>query len=128
MFNSYLNLGIVPKQWLDAHIIPIDKIDHPSSWIDYRPINLTSNICKTFERVLAKYIFNETANIWLTNTQHGFLPGRCTMDAVVQVLFDIGKAIDKGEPALAIFFDFTKAFDLVPHDRLLNKLALHLPP
>ena len=50
------------------------------------------------------------------------------MEGVVQVLFDIGKAIDKGEPALAIFFDFAKAFDLVPHDRLLKKLALHLPP
>ena len=34
MLNSYLNLGLVPKQWLNVNIIPIDKIDYPSSWID----------------------------------------------------------------------------------------------
>ena len=58
----------------------------------------------------------------MTNIQLGF-----SLDAVVQVLFDIGKTIDKGEPALAIFFNFAKAFDQVPHDRL-KKLALQLPP
>ncbi|MFN7829690.1 MAG: reverse transcriptase domain-containing protein [Armatimonadota bacterium] len=72
-------------------------------------------------------MISATANIWINNKQHGFLPGRSTMDAVVRILFDIGRASDQGLPVLAIFFDFAKAFDLVPHDRLLAKLANVLP-
>ena len=120
--------GFVPTQWRSANITPIAKVDHPASWGDYRPISLTSNLCKTFERVLAKHIIRLTVHIWANNKQHGFLPGRSTHDAITKVLFDIGRALDKPEAALAIFFDFAKAFDLVPHDRLLAKLSLVLPP
>jgi hypothetical protein len=127
LFNLFLTIGFVPDQWKNAHITPIAKVDHPTAWSDYRPISLTSNLCKTFERVMSKLIIEHTAHIWKKNRQHGFLPGRCTIDAIVQVLFDIGNAIDKGKPVIAIFFDFAKAFDLVPHDRLLNKLAKLLP-
>jgi hypothetical protein len=128
LFNIFLAAGFVPTQWLSANITPLAKVDHPTSWGDYRPISLTSNICKIFERVIAKYIINTTSNIWTSNKQHGFLPGRGTMDAITQVLFDIGRAVDRGESVLAIFFDFAKAFDLVPHDKLLAKLAFLLPP
>ena len=97
LFNRYLTDGFVPSQWLTAHITPIAKVDHPSIWSDYRPISLTSNLCKAFERVVANYIVSKTLAIWATNRQHGFLPGRSTMDAVVQVLFDIGSAADRDE-------------------------------
>jgi hypothetical protein len=127
LFNTYLNTGFVPRNWRDANITPIAKVDHPEIWSDYRPISLTSNLCKTFERVIVKYILKTTSNIWSSNNQHGFLPGRCTMDAVIQVLFDIERAVDQRQPAIAIFFDFAKAFDLVPHDRLLCKMSKILP-
>ncbi len=127
LFNIFIMIGFVPSQWRFANITPIAKVDNPDSWSDYRPISLTSNLCKTFERVLANYIIECTTHIWITNKQNGFLPGHCTQDAIVQVLFDIGRAVDKSESALAIFFDFAKAFDLVPHDILLAKLKLLLP-
>jgi hypothetical protein len=83
---------------------------------------------KAFEKVIVRYIINRTAGIWRTNKQHGFLPGKCTMDAVIKVMFDIGKAIDSKLSVISIFFDFAKAFDLVPHDLLLAKLdSLTLP-
>ena len=106
---------------------PLAKVDRPSDWSDYRPISLTSNLCKTFERVVAKYIVSITSHIWSNNKQHGFLPGRCTQDAIIQVLFDLGRIVDQKESSLAIFFGFAKAFDLVPHDRLLLKLSPLLP-
>jgi hypothetical protein len=127
LFNVFILKGFSPEQWRDAYLTSITKVDHPLLWSDYRPISLTSNLCKTFERVLVKHILQLTREMWAHNKQHGFLPGHSTADAVVQVLFEIGRAVDQGHPVLAIFFDFAKAFDLVPHDKLLIKLEKHLP-
>jgi hypothetical protein len=63
LFNLFLTKGFVPDQWKNAHITPIAKVDHPTAWSDYRPISLTSNLCKTFERVIAKLIIEHTAHI-----------------------------------------------------------------
>jgi hypothetical protein len=66
--------------------------------------------------------------IWLTNKQFGFLPGRSTMDAIIEVLDDWNFAKDQKRAIIAIFFDFAKAFDMVNHELLLEKLvALNLP-
>ena len=81
-----------------------------------------------FEKILVKFIVNQTAPIWRTNNQHGFLTGRSTLDASIKVLFDLEGAHDRGNHWLAIFFDFAKAFDPVPHDLLLEKLSAVLPP
>jgi len=128
MFNAWLAIGFVPVQWRAASITPIAKVDHPAGWSDFRPISLTSNLCKVFEKILVKYIVGHTSAIWVDNHQHGFLPGRSTLDAALTVIFDLESALDRGTPWLAIFFDFAKAFDLVPHDILLKKLADVLPP
>jgi hypothetical protein len=77
--------------------------------------------------VLVKHILKLTRGVRTINKQHEFFPGHSTIDSVVQVLFDIVRAVDQGNPVLAIFFDFAKAFDLVPHDKLLVKLQKHLP-
>jgi hypothetical protein len=126
LFNFFILIGFSPEQWRDAYLTPIAKVDHPQLWSDYRPISLTFNLCKTFERVLVRRILQLTHGLWAHNKQHGFLPGHSTADAVVQVLFDIGRAVDQGHPVLAILFDFAKAFDLVPHDKLLTKLQRYL--
>ena len=128
IFNAWLSIGFVPSQWRAAEITPIAKVDHPADWSDYRPISLTSNLCKVFEKILVKLVVGLTSSIWRNNNQHGFLPGRSTLDAAVKVLFDLEYSTDQGIAWLAIFFDFAKAFDLVPHDLLLEKLAALLPP
>jgi hypothetical protein len=77
-------------------------------WSDYRPISLTSNLCKVFEKILVKHIVSVTSSIWESNHQHGFLPGRSTLDAAVKVIFDLESAHDKDAAWLAIFFDLPK--------------------
>jgi ribonuclease P/MRP protein subunit RPP40 len=93
-----------------------------------RPIAITSTPCKLMERIIAKYVLSLVHGRLLSNKQFGFLPGRCTTDALIQVLDDWGRAIDNGdEQIIAIFFDFAKAFDLVNHERLLAKIECMLP-
>ena len=60
---------------------------------------------------------------WLYEGQHGFRPGYSYESQVVTVCQDIADSLDEGVRTDAIITDFSKAFDLVPHDRLLTKIA-----
>ncbi|XP_065658804.1 uncharacterized protein LOC136083336 [Hydra vulgaris] len=105
----------------------IPKISNPQSSNDYRPIAITSALYKVFESIITIFIVHHTKHIWVSNKQFGILPGRCTMDAIIQIIEDWSHAKDNNKSIYAIFFDFEKAFDLVSHDKLLLKLVNILP-
>lgn len=121
IFSLCLKHSIVPAQWKDANIVLVPKIKSPATANDYRPISLTSTLCKVLERIITKRMLNLTKDVWMTNQQFGFLPERNTTDALVQVIEDWSKAYDNHNAVHAIFFDFSKAFDLVNHQLLLSK-------
>ena len=60
---------------------------------------------------------------WLYEGQHGFRPGYSCESQVVTVCQDIVDLLDEGVRTDVIIIDFSKAFDLVPHDRLLMKIV-----
>ena len=60
---------------------------------------------------------------WLYEGQHGFRPGYSCKSQVVMVCQDIVDSLKEGARTDVIIIDFSKAFDLVPHDRLLTKIA-----
>jgi len=60
---------------------------------------------------------------WLYEGQHGFIPGYSCESQLVTVCQDIADSLDEGARTDAIIIDFSKAFDLVPRDRLLMKIA-----
>ena len=62
-------------------------------------------------------------NDWLYEGQHGFRPGYSCESQVITVCQDIADSLDNGDKIDAIIVDFSKAFDLVPHGRLLKKIA-----
>ena len=73
----------------------------------------------------------------LTDSQHGFRAKRSTETQLIQTIHDISKSLDKKEIVDMAILDFTKAFDKVPHKRLIHKLnyygitgmyAFHLRP
>ena len=66
-----------------------------------------------------------TKSIWLHNNQFGFLHGRSTMGAIIKVIEDWSQAADR-QLTHGIFYDFAKAFDLVDHKVLLEKLSKQL--
>jgi hypothetical protein len=127
LFNMSIKYNFVPTQWKQANIIALPKINNPQTASDYRPIALTSSLCKVLERMVAKEIMKTTKNIWVNNKQYGFMPGKCTLDAIVQVIEDWEKAVDEDKTIHAVFFDYAKAFDLVPHQLLLTKISKMVP-
>ena len=123
LFNLSITQSYVPAKWKEANIIPVPKTTKPIEPSDFRPISLTSCMCKVLERIICKKIIHLTQEIWQNNQQFGFLPGKNTTDAVIQVIDDWGNAIDQNKSIQAVFFDFSKAFDLVDHMILLKKLT-----
>ena len=124
LFNTTLETGEIPDDWRKARVSPIFKKGARNQAENYRPISLTSIVCKLMEKFVKQAILEHLlSNDLLSNKQHGFINGRST---VTQLLIYIDECIEKicsGGVVDAIYLDFSKAFDTVPHQRLLSKLG-----
>jgi len=71
-----MNNGTLPGDWKKATVIPIHKGGDRSLVTNYRPVSLTSVVCKQMEHVIASYVQQVwDKNDWLYEGQHGFRPG-----------------------------------------------------
>ncbi|XP_024892122.1 uncharacterized protein LOC112467653 [Temnothorax curvispinosus] len=123
LFNYSLEQSSFPSQWKRALIRPLSKTRIPSSPSDTRPIANLPELSKILERIVASQIADYLTKLNLINTrQSAFRPYHNTQSALLRVCDDIKKAIDSGLVTIMILFDFSKAFDTVPHLRLLIKL------
>ena len=87
----------------------------------YRPVRLTSIVCKVFEQlVTAHFLEHLEKNEIFVNEQFGFLPDRSSQLQLLRVLDDFTKTIDSRREKHVIYLDFKKAFDSVPHKRLIG--------
>ena len=91
--------------------------------INYRPISLTSITCKMLEHIITSNIMQHLdAHNILHDAQHGFRKHRSTETQLIQLIDNLAHNIDNRIQTDAILLDFQKAFDNVPHHRLLYKL------
>ena len=76
------------------------------------------------EKVIRRHLFDFlTKNNILSDKQYGFLPGRSTTLQLLKALVDWTAELDKGFEVDIVYIDFQKAFDSVPHKRLLNTIS-----
>jgi len=112
--------GTGREPWL----LPIHKGGDRSSAKNYRTVSLTSVVCKSMQHVITGYIRQVWDDRdWLYEGQHWFRTGYSCESQIITVCQDISDALDEEARLDAIIIDFSKAFDLVPHDRLLKKIA-----
>ncbi len=124
LLYTTINNGTLPGDWRRATVIPIHKGGDRSLVSNYRLVSLTSVVCKQMEHVIASYLRRVwDKNDWLYESQHGFRQGYSCESQVITVCQDIADSLDNGDKIDAIIVDFSKAFDLVPHGRLLKKIA-----
>ena len=115
--------GILPKLWKEAEVRPIFKKGSKSSPGNYRPVSLTSVVCKVFEGFVNDALcIHLSENNLLSNEQFGFCRGRSCVTQLVSTIKDWMESLDGRTPVDAIYLDFRKAFDTVSHKRLLSKL------
>jgi len=126
LFRKSLDEGIVPVDWRRANVSPLHKSGSRSLAGNYRPVSLTSQICKVFESMLRDEMMSHLERFqMLVDSQHGFRKGKSCMTNLLSLLEKVTKCLDDGECVDIIFLDFAKAFDKVPHCRLLQKLESH---
>ena len=123
VFNMSLQEEIVPFEWKEANIIPLFKKASRNKSVNYRPVSLTSVICKLLETIVRDHMMDFLIKHKLINpSQHGFLKAKSCLTNLLCFLEEITKWVDDGSPVDVIYFDFQKAFDKVPHQRQISKL------
>ena len=125
-FNKSFNSGKVPQEWKSANVTPIFKKGSKSVPGNYRPISLTSVVCKLMETIIRNIIVKHLKEKGLLNkSQHGFLEKHSCLTNLLDFFYDIFIMYDEEKAVDIIYLDFKKAFDQVPHKRLLAKIKAH---
>ena len=126
IFEKSMNTGIVPQDWKLANVTPIFKKGSKSLPENYRPVSLTSICCKLMETVIRDQINDHlTINYLIKPSQHGFMKNKSVTTNLLEFLEKITSITDEGLSADIIYLDFSKAFDKVPIQRLIEKIRAH---
>ena len=93
---------------------------------NFRPVALTSVVCKVLERIICLSIlaFLGAQNL-ITQQQHGFVRGRSCQTNILLCMERWTDMVDRGKSVDVAYFDYAKAFDKVSHRLLLLKLQAY---
>ena len=109
-----------------ANVTPLFKKGKHNIPSNYRPVSLTSIVCKMLETHIRNAIVKHIKEHKLIKeSQHGFMSGKSCLTNLLEFLELVTKYVDEGHPVDAIYLDFSKAFDKVPHKRLVKKVEAH---
>ena len=126
IFNKSLSEGVVPNEWKVAHVTALFKKGKVTSPGNYRPVSLTSVVCKLLESLIRDQIMEFlNTNHLLSEDQHGFRAGRSCVTQLLEIMELWTSMLDEGGGIDVVYLDFRKAFDSVPHQRLLKKARAH---
>ena len=118
--------GTVPQDWRDAHIVPVFKKGERHQPSNYRTVSLTSVVSKIMEHIIHSSImrFYDNHKI-LHDCQHGFRSKRSCETQLIGTLQSIVSKMKGKSQVDVIQLDFSKAFDKIPHQRLMYKLQFY---
>ena len=123
IFNHSINDGIFPEKLKTGRVTPLHKEGDLNDVSNYRPITSLSVFSKLFEKLVHKRMISFISRYNLINpNQFGFQKNKCTSDAILEFLENVNDSFNEKQYYLAIFLDFSKAFDTICHEILLKKI------
>lgn len=121
LLTTSLKTCTIPDEWKIHQIVPILKKGDKTCPTNYRPISL---LCTT-SKILESIIYDKVAPFirpLISDEQFGFLKNRSSLTQLLLSYAQVNEAVEKGYSCSAVYLDFSKAFDSVPHKELLFKL------
>ena len=123
LFRMSLQQSTVPDDWRIANVTPVHKAGNKKDVSNYRPISLTSTVSKILESIVKSAIMAHLlSNNLIRSSQHGFMAKKSCLTNLLHCMEEITKILDDGDVADVLYLDFAKAFDKVPHQRLICKM------
>ena len=124
IFQQSLDTGMVPADWKRANVAAIYKKGDKNLASNYRPVSLTSVSCKVLEHIVFRAIMDHV-DLYkiLKNFQHGFRAQHSCETQLITTIEDLAKGLNDKQQLDLLILDFSKAFDVVGHQRLLRKLS-----
>jgi hypothetical protein len=123
LFRLSLSSAAVPEAWKRANVTAIYKKGSKLDAGNFRPVSLTSTLCKELEKFIKSAIMNHLeSNNLLSPSQHGFVKKKGCVTNLLESMDNITLAMARGLGVLVILLDFAKAFDKVSHFKLRLKL------
>ena len=124
IFNRSMQEGSVHQDWRNANVCPIFKKGAKDVASNFRPVSLTCIASRIMEGIIKEVMVKHLEdNEILSPSQHGFRRNKSCLTNLLEYWNQVTEALDRGHPVDIVFFDFSKAFDLVPHRRLILKLS-----
>ncbi|KAL5254842.1 hypothetical protein ACHWQZ_G014322 [Mnemiopsis leidyi] len=121
LFVKCSETGTLPEVWKSASVVALFKKGTKSDPLNYRPVSLTCILCKVYEKLVREHLLDFLEGR-ISKHQHGFVKGKSCLSNLLETFDNILNLLDEGVPVDLLYFDFSKAFDTVPHFRLLSKL------
>ena len=126
IFEESIRKSSLPEVWKTANITALFKKGDKKNPGNYRPVSLTCILCKVLESIIREKIVTHMQDHKLfSKKQFGFISGRSTVLQLLKVLDRWTEILDEGGCIDVAYCDFMKAFDKVPHNRLLHKLKMY---
>lgn len=123
VFRASMETSVVPLDWRSANVCPIHKKGPEDQASNFRPVSLTSVPCKVLESLIKdRMVIHLERNELLSDSQHGFRAGRSCLTNLLEFYHTIFGAYDQSGSVDVVYLDFQKAFDKVPHRRLMVKV------
>ena len=127
IYNLCIQQGVVPIAFKNSKIIPIPKSKDLTKLNNYRPISVLSTLSKPLERHVHDHllIYLERRSL-LVQLQSGFRPKHSCHTALARMTNSWLRGINDLNLTGVVFLDLKKAFDLINHNILLDKLSTYL--
>jgi hypothetical protein len=124
IINESFSSGVFPNALKKAVIQPLHKKGSKESIENYRPLAIVSIFSKIFEKLFCTKLISFLDKYSLiSDSQHGFRKNRSTTTALLAFHNLTLEYLKKGHSTTGIFYDLSKAFDIINHKILLEKLT-----